>query len=274
MSVLESILYGLISGFTEFLPVSAQGHQALMFSLFGINSREPLRDAFVHIAVLAALMVTCKPLITRLRREQAVLSRRKRKSNADRKGQYVLRLVKTAGFPLLIGLLFYVATRKFEFQLQKLVLFFFINGVILFVPEYIRHGNKDARHMTGLDGILFGAFGACSVLPGISRIGAMNAYALIRGADRQQVVNWALALSFPALVLYLGFDIYNIFAIGVTVTDFIGVLSCILSGIVAFFGAYFSVRLVRFLTVQAGFVGCAYYSWGTALFAFVLYLIV
>lgn len=273
MSIFESIIYGLVSGFTEFLPVSSQGHQALMFSVFGLSAREPLRDIFVHIAVLSALIVTCKPLITRLRREQALLARRKRKSNTDRKGQYVLRLIKTAGFPLLIGSMCYFATRKFEFQLQYLIWFFLINGVILIIPEYIRHGNKDARHMTGLDGILFGALGACSVLPGISRIGIMNAYALIRGADRQQVVNWALVLCLPALVLFLGFDVYNLFSIGIGIVGFIGVLSCLISGIMAFIGAYFSVRLVRFLTVQTGFVGCAYYSWGTALFAFVLYLI-
>lgn len=273
MSLFESLIYGLVSGFTEFLPVSSQGHQAIMFSLFGLSAREPLRDLFVHIAVLVSLIMTCKPLITRLRREQALLSRRRKRGSADRKGQYVLRLVKTAGFPLFLGLLFYSITSQYEFKLQNLVWLLFINGLILIVPEYIRHGNKDARHMTGLDAILLGIFGACSALPGISRIGMMNAYALVRGADRQQTVNWALVLSIPAIVVFLGFDIYNLFAIGFGVAGFPGLLSCILSGLAAFVGGYFSVRLVRFLTVQTGFVGCAYYSWGTALFAFVLYLI-
>lgn len=273
MSIFESILYGLISGFTEFLPVSSQGHQALMFSLFGLSAREPLRDLFVHIAVLVALIVTCKPLTTRLRREQALLSRRRRKKNTERKGQYILRLVKTAGFPLVLGSLFYLVTRKYEFQLQHLVLFFIINGIILMIPEYIRHGNKDARHMTGLDSILLGAFGACSVFPGISRIGMINGYAIIRGADRQQTINWALVLSLPVLVLFIGFDTYNLFSIGIGIVGFLGFLSCLISGVMAFIGAYFSVRTVRFLTVQTGFAGCAYYSWGAALFAFVLYLI-
>lgn len=273
MSFFESILYGLVSGFTEFLPVSSQGHQAIMFSLFGLDAREPLRDVFVHIAVLIALMVTCKPLITRLRREQALLSRSRRRKHTDRRGQYDLRLIKTAGFSLVLGLLFYIVTRKFEFELRYLVIFFCINGLLLIVPEYIRHGNKDARFMTGLDGFLLGVFGACSALPGISRVGMMNAYALTRGADRQQTVNWVLALSVPVLVLYLGFDVYNLFSIGIGIAGFLGVLSCIVSGLMAFLGSYFGIRLVRFLTVQTGFAGCAYYSWGAALFAFVLYLI-
>ena len=195
------------------------------------------------------------------------------KKNAERKGQYILRLVKAASFPLVLGSLFYLVTRKYEFQLQYLVWFFIINGVVLMIPEYIRHGNKDARHMTGLDSILLGAFGACSVLPGISRIGMMSGYALARGADRQHIINWALVLSLPAIVLFIGLDIYNLFSIGIGIVGILGFLSCLISGVMAFIGAYFGVRTVRFLAVQTGFVGCAYYSWGAALFAFVLYLI-
>ena len=32
---LESLLYGLLSGFTEFVPVSAQAHGAILRRLFG-----------------------------------------------------------------------------------------------------------------------------------------------------------------------------------------------------------------------------------------------
>jgi len=52
VSFLESIVYGFISGLTELIPVSPQGHQALMLRLFGVSVREPVRDMFVHIAIL------------------------------------------------------------------------------------------------------------------------------------------------------------------------------------------------------------------------------
>ncbi len=274
MSVFESIIYGLVSGFAEFLPVSSQGHQAIMFSVFGMDHREPFRDFIVHIAVLIALAITCRPLFSHLRREQTIATRRRGRKAPERTGLYDLRLLKTAGFPLIVGLLFYFVTGKYEFSLLPLVMFFVVNGIILIIPEYIRHGNKDARFLTGLDGILLGLFGAASVIPGISRVAAMHAYGIARGTDRSHVMNWIFALTVPVLVVYMGFDIFNMFAIGLGITGFIYILSCLLSGIMAFIGGYFGIMLVRFLTVRAGFAGFAYYSWGAALFTFILYLIV
>lgn len=274
MSIFESIVYGLVSGFTEFLPVSSQGHQAIMFSIFGMDHREPFRDFLVHMAVLLVLTISCRPLFSHLRREQIIATRRRERRAPNRTGLYDLRLVKTAGLPLLIGLMFYFVTRKYEFTLLPLVLFFIINGIVLIVPEYIRHGNKDARFLTGLDGILLGLFGAASVFPGISRVAAIHAYAIARGTERNHVMNWIFALSVPVLVVYLGFDIFNMFTIGLGIAGFVYVLSCILSGIMAFVGGYFGIMLVRFLAVRTGFAGFAYYSWGAALFTFILYLIV
>ncbi len=273
MSFLEGIIYGFISGFTEFLPVSSQGHQAIMFRLFGLSSREPLRDLFVHIAVLLCLLISCKQLFGRLRREQLLASRSKKRRNTDRRSQYDLRLIKTAGIPLTAGMLFYLLTRKYEFDIPYLILFFALNGLLLIIPEYIRHGNKDARFMTGWDSMLLGLLSACSVLPGISRTTMTNAYAMVRGADRQHALNWILVLTLPVLVLFLGFDIINMFSIGVGISSFGGVISCLLSGVMAYLGGYFGILLIRFLTVRTGYSGFAYYSWGTALFAFVLYLI-
>ena len=51
-SWLESLIYGLISGLAEFLPISAEGHQHIMLYLFGGELRDPVRDFFVHIGLL------------------------------------------------------------------------------------------------------------------------------------------------------------------------------------------------------------------------------
>ena len=273
MSIFESIIYGLISGFSEFLPVSSQGHQAILLHLFGMDTRDPLRDMIIHISVLAALLTACKSLFLRMRREQMITARSRKKRNTERRSVFDLRLVKTTTIPLIAGLLFYITTRKFETELLYLVLFFLLNGLLLIVPEYIRQGNKDARFMTGLDGIMLGVFGALSAFPGISRVGAMNAYSIGRGANRQHALNWILMLSIPAILLFLGIDIYSLFVFGFDTFTFSVLAGYILSGLGAFFGGYFGVVLVRFLTVRTGFTGFAYYSWGTAIFSFVLYLI-
>lgn len=275
MSLFESLIYGLVSGLAEFLPVSSQGHQAIMLRLFGQDHRDPVRDILVHIGILLALLTACRSLFVHLRRENALSKRTRRKNRTyERKGIFDLRLIKTAAIPMLIGMLVYIAGRGLEFKPIQLALLFAVNGIILIVPEYMAHGNKDARSMTGWDGILMGLTSVFSSLPGISRVGTMSAIATARGADRQASLSWILALSMPALVMFVGFDIVNLFMQGFDPISFAIILGYIISAAAAFAGGYFGIVILRYLTVQVGYTGFAYYSWGAAMFSFVLYLIV
>jgi len=274
MSIFESIIYGLVSGLAEFLPVSSQGHQAILMRLFGQDHRDPVRDLLVHLAIIFSLLVSCRSLFSHLRREHMLSKRRRRKNTYDRKGIFDLRFVKTALVPMLVGMLVYIAVRGFEFSPIHLALFFVINGIVLIIPEYMAHGNKDARSLTGLDGILTGLISVFSSLPGISRVGAMSAFTTARGADRQVSLNWILSLSLPALVMFVGFDVVNLIVQGFDPISFVTVIGYILAAIASFGGGYFGIVILRYLAVQNGYLGFAYYSWGAAMFSFVLYLIV
>ena len=58
MDLLQSLLYGLLSGVSEFMPISSFGHQAMLRRLFGASYWDPAMDLFVHMALcLAALLV-------------------------------------------------------------------------------------------------------------------------------------------------------------------------------------------------------------------------
>lgn len=274
VSFLESVLYGLVSGLTEFVPVSSQGHQALMLRLFGLSDREPGRDVFVHIGILLALVYCCRTMFNYVLREQRLASNSRRRRNTERRSTYDLRLVKTAAFPLLIGLLGYFSLRSMEHNPAWLAVMFIINGILVIIPEYTRRGNKDGRFMSGWDGILLGLFGAASVFPGISRVAAMNLYTTLRGADRDHGQNWVLLLSVPVLIEYIVFDIINLFTLSIATVTFIHFLLYLLSAATAFCGAYLGIMLMRYLSVHKGYAGFAYYSWGAAMFCFVLYLIV
>lgn len=274
MSFFESLLYGFVSGLTEFLPVSSQGHQAILLRLFGLSYREPARDVFVHIAILLSLVTGCKPAFDSLLREQRLASGASRRRRGDRRGVYELRLFRSAVLPLIIGLICYVFLRSVEKSLFVLSLVFIVNGILVIVPEYTRHGNKDGRFMSGWDALMIGIFGAFSAVPGISRIGSMNLYTTMRGVDRSHSLNWALLLSVPALLLFMFFDIVNLFTIPMGTISFVSVLLYFVSAIAAYCGGYFSILLMRYLSVHTGYAGFAYYSWGAAMFTFVLYLIV
>ena len=272
VSIIKDVLYGLISGFSEFLPVSSLGHQSLLMQLFGWRTREPIRDLVIHIAMIAALLVCNNSFFSSLARERRIAARGRRLKNQLPRETYDLRIIRSATVPLILGLLTYLSSMRLERALLWVSLFFCINGVILFIPDYVRGSNKDAKSMSGLDGILLGMLGILSVFPGISRTGVMCAYASIRGGAQSHALNWVLAISLPALIVFCVFDVLLLLTYGATIT-FIAVLGYLLSAGAAFCGSYLSIVLMRFLTVRAGYSGFAYYSWGASLFTLILYLI-
>ena len=275
MRFLESLLYGLFSGLAEFLPVSTQAHQALCMQLFGAYQREPLRDLFVHIALMLALLHSAKTLFDRVKREKhlTIHASRSKLRQATGKTLLDLRVVRTAALPMMLMLLAYIGTGKLEFKPAAVAIFMVINGVILIIPEYLRHGNKDARSISAVESVVIGIASGLSMFPGVSRVAGCISAATACGADRQNSVNWALMLTVPALALYMGVDIINMFVIGFAGMTFLGFLGYLISAIAAYFSGYFSVLLLRFLADKAGYGAFAFYSWGAALFMFVLYLI-
>jgi len=275
MTLLQSIVYGLISGVTDFFPVSQQAHQALVLQIFGLSQRQPLKDLFVHIAIVLALLLACASSISRLRRDLRLSSRTagKRSRVYDMRGQYELRLLRSAVLPMLAGILIYFATDKLEGSMAWISLLLLINGVFILIPEHMRHGNKDARSMSGMDGMLIGLAAAFSAVPGISRNSAIMFMTLIREADKQNGVTWALMLAVPAMVMLILLDFISMFTVGIGTITLVTVGGYLLSMLFAFFGAYLGVLLIRRLISRADYSAFAYYDFGLALLSFVLYLI-
>ena len=56
---LQSLLFGLISGLTDILPVSAQAHKALLLKLMGLSSEPIILRFMIHLATFAGLYYCC-----------------------------------------------------------------------------------------------------------------------------------------------------------------------------------------------------------------------
>ncbi len=273
MSIIVNILYGLLSGITEFLPISARAHQSIMLYLCGRNSRDPLQDLLVHIGVLLSLLVFCRPMLAKMRRERDHRNHGRGGRIHARKSAYDSRLLRTAAVPLVIGSLLYMATARLEKNLPIMALFLILNGAVLLIAEHIRHGNRDASTMSGMDGVLMGTGGVFASFPGLSRTGMIAAYCVFRGADKHNAVNWAVMLSIPAMLVGIILDIILLITAGTFAASFATVIGYILGAAAAFGGTYLGITFVRVVLNRSGFSGFAYYSLGAALFTFILYLI-
>lgn len=270
----ESLLFGLVSGLAEFLPVSAQAHRALLLTLFGTGGEDGVLSLLVHAGALLAAATASQNQIRQIRREQKLskVPKRRRKRQPDAKILLDGQIVKSAFLPALLGFAMYFTVRSWRSSLPVIAAFLLLNGLILFLPSHLPSGNKDSRSMSRFDSLLIGLAGALGILPGVSRVGATTTVAIARGADKQQALSWSLLLSIPILLCLMGLDVYSILTLG---TGGIGATSAfqyLFSGAAAFCGAYIAIIFMRFLAVNLGFSGFAYYSWGAALFAFILYM--
>lgn len=273
MNILESLIYGLISGLTEFLPLSSLGHQAVLRNLFGVTYSEPLRDILIHISVMLAIVVSCGTYIEKLRRDQKIGRRGRRARHIDSSTAYDLRIIKSAAVTMLMGmLLLRMFTNAFLGNMAIIALCFIVNGILIYLPEHLPQSNKDASQMSALDSLLMGLCGALSVLPGFSLIGCMFSSAIARGADKQKALNWVLILAIPALIFFLLLDFINIFSVGIGVITFPIVLGYILSAFAAFAAACCGIYIMRFITLRSDISVFGYYCWGVAMLSFILYL--
>lgn len=270
---LESILLGLMSGFFEMVPVSAQVHRLLMLKFAGIQSSLPLQDLLIHIGILLALYISCQKQLLRMSRAKALshVPPKKRRRPLDVQSLMDWRLLRTMLIPVIVMLFFYRYTRKWNQNPLWLAGFLVINGGILFLPQFFPTGNRDSRTLSRVEGLLMGLGGSAAILPGISAVGTAASVGSICGIDRRYALDMAVLMN---LFFTVGWIVYDVMALAGGIGDVTVwlVVKGLLTMGAAFGGTLLGVRLMRYLAKEHGYTIFAFYCWGIALFTFILNL--
>ena len=275
LNLIQSILLGLISGLTEILPVSAQAHRLITLKLFGISGEPNLLRLLIHLSTLAAVYYSCYGHITRmLRARNMARSTRRRRRPLDVRSLMDLSLLKTMLIPIVFTFIFYNHIAHLGDQLMIVAGLLFLNGLVLYIPQYLPGSNRDARSMSRVDGLLLGLGGAAATFPGVSCTGAVTSIGSIRGGDRSYCLNIALLLNIPVLAGYVLFDIIAIAATGLGAVSFGVFVGYVLAAGMAFAGVLGGVRIMKMLVSNIGFAVFSFYCWGIALFTFIFCLTV
>ena len=274
LSWLESLIYGIISGLTEFLPISAEAHRAIFLRLIGAADF-PLLRFMVHLGVLLALLITCAPILSKLNRERkiAAVKKKRRKREPDARSLTDIRFLRISAIALVVMFVLYPGVYDLHERLWILAGFLIVNGILLYIPQFLPGANKDSLSMSSLDSLTVGISGGLGVVPGLSRVALTISTSLMRGAEKRFALDNALLLSIPALGILALLDLIAVFSASAGVS-FIVVLCCVTAGAGAFISAFLGMYIMRFLAVRAGFSSFAYYSWGLSLFSFILYLMI
>jgi len=275
LNMFQSLLYGLISGVTEILPVSSQAHRILLLDIFGRSAQPELLRLMTDLGIVAALYYACQNHIIRILRARRLsrVPKRKRKRPLDTTSLLDLRLIRTMIIPVILAFFLYQKAQTLAGSKLLLATFMLLNGVVLYIPQFFRGANRDSRTMSGLHGLLIGLGGAVGIVPGMSGVAGAYSASSLCGVDRTYGLNLVLLMDMVAYAGFVVFDLLGLMAAGMGGIAFGTVMIYILSGIVSFFSATLTIKLLRNIVSEISFDFFAYYCWGVALFTFIMNLL-
>lgn len=246
MGFLEAVLFGLIEGITEFLPVSSTGHLTIAEKLLGYSIDAPDITAFTAIiqtgAVLATILFLRRDIIRIVPAWFNGLVRSDKRGADYRFGWAII----IGTLPIaVIGLLF---KDQIETTLRSL---WFVAGALLiwsgvmWLADYQARQQRHEADTTWRDTVIIGLVQCLSLIPGVSRSGATMSAGLFRGFDRVTVTKLSFFLSIPAL---LAAGLLQAVTKSDAIASGVGWPATIVATVVSFVVAYASVAwLLRFV---------------------------
>lgn len=274
MNTLEHAFYGFLAGLSDILPVSSQAHRMLLTALMGESGEPVILRLMIHMGILTGLYFGCQNHILRIFRAYRIsrIPKRRRTRPLDMSGLMDLRMLETILIPLVFAFIFHEKLDSLVTILSTLSFVILLNGVILYIPQFLPGSNRDSQSLSPLDGVLLGLAASASLVPGISCIGAVTALASIRGAEKNYALNLALLVNMMVTIGLLILDVLAIVSGGLAGLSFSMVLRYLLTMLGAFGGTFLGIFLMKKLAASKGFGFFAFYCWGAAMFMFILFL--
>ena len=262
MSLLSSIILGLIQGVAEFLPISSSGHLAIAEHLLGLTGLEipEFFDVLLHlgtlIAVFAAYWDDIRDMVVEFFFGVRDLARRTTPTPVPPARRLIL-LIIVGTLPLLVVLPIKDLVEGLADNMYFVGGALIVTGFLLFASDRVKKGRKTEKNATLVDVLLVGAAQAVATCPGISRSGTTITAGCFVGFDRKFAVRYSFLLSIPAI---LGANVLSIkdalatvmwsevpvYLVGVAVAAAVG---------------YACIRLLKMIADKGKFGFFAYYCW-------------
>lgn len=202
MTIIQSIILGIIQGITEFLPISSSAHLVLVPYLLGWRIPEEQVFPFDVLVQLGTLLA----VIYYFRKElkeivvcmlQGVIYKKPFDDPASRTGWFVLLASIPAG---LIGL-FFKSRIEEAFQQPAFTAVLLIGtAIMLVIAEIAGKQSRDIETMTWLDALWIGIFQVFALFPGISRSGSTITGAMTRGLKRKPAGQFSFLMAIPIML--------------------------------------------------------------------------
>jgi undecaprenyl-diphosphatase len=202
MTILQSILLGLVQGLTEFLPISSSGHLVIIPYLLGWNippASAFIFDVLVQVATLIAVIgYFWKDLIEIAKAMLADLwHKHPFNSQESRLGWLILLACVPAG---LVGITIKDEVEAAFASPLATAFFMFGTAVLLFIAEKVGSRKRELSDVNWIDSIWVGFFQALAIFPGLSRSGSTISGGMLRNLQRPAAARFSFLMSIPIML--------------------------------------------------------------------------
>lgn len=264
MSLLSSILLGLVQGIAEFLPISSSGHLAIAEHLLNVSGATEIPDFFdvlLHLGTLVAVFVAywsdIRDMILELISGVRDLARRNTPDPIPPARRMIL-LIIVGTLPLFLVLPVKDLVEGLSDNMYFVAGALLVTGCLLFASDRVRHGRKTERSATLIDVLIVGVAQAIATCPGISRSGTTITAGCFVGFERKFAVRFSFLLSIPAI---LGANILSLKDAVEAGIDWASVPVYLAGVAVSAVVGYACIRLLKMIAAKGRFGWFAYYCW-------------
>ncbi len=254
-AIFQAIIYGIIQGITEFLPISSTAHLRVIPALLGWTDVGAAYTAVIQIGTLAATFVYFRNDIADL--VKGFLEALKTKDYFGNPYSRLFIVIIVGTIPVsLAG----VTLKKFiegdARGLYVISAMLIIMAIVLWLAEKYGKREKEFSQITFKDGFLIGCAQALALIPGTSRSGVTIAAGLFSGLKRDAAARYSFLLSIPAVFLSGFYELYeerdHLLAAGSKLSL---VIATVVSGIVGYFAIKF---LLAYLKTRSNMIFIVY----------------
>lgn len=214
MSIVQSIILGIIQGLTEFIPISSTAHLLIGQNILGIPASNAMFSYLVIVqlgTILSLVIYFWKDLV------KLVLAffAKPFSTPENQLGWFII----IATIPALVfGYLLRSAVETlFKTPLLEASIRLLVTAVVLILAEWTGKRNRSLRKMKWLDALLIGLAQVIAIFPGASRSGTTIGAGMARGFDRTAAARFAFLMSVPVMLAaggYQSLDLLKMTGIG------------------------------------------------------------
>jgi undecaprenyl-diphosphatase len=214
MSIVQSIILGIIQGLTEFIPISSTAHLLIGQKIMGIPASNAMFSYLVIVqlgTILSLGIYFWKDLVKLV----IAFFAKPFSTPENQSGWFII----IATIPALVfGYLLKSAVETmFKTPLLEASIRLLVTAVVLALAEWMGKRNRSLRKMKWLDALVIGLAQVIAIFPGASRSGTTIGAGMARGFDRTAAARFAFLMSVPVMLAaggYQSLDLLKMTGIG------------------------------------------------------------